>query len=273
MEVIVIGIVALVGGFVFGSRLAAKEIAPALTRVANTQAIDRANFLQSLRRELANVLVWRNPQRYLQLYRNIHAEMSSLESYRPEEVRKQLMDLCKKYPNYNDFDVIGTREYVLYADGLSMMDDAELEGCYRDLVMFAGLSTLIDEAWKDAASNMFVHTTSDRELAHLTEYVQRIEDTKLRLRIERAMDDNALARKNDGGNLNSDFYTIVDLSHFAEKRYGVHLKRTNEFCIYSFFVFDDGRINHGFYRSDPNFQTELRLRTLNAVLDEMTIAR
>jgi hypothetical protein len=273
MDAIVIGIVALIGGFVFGWRSGAKAVVPALSQVSNTQAIDRANFLQTLRRDLANILVWRNPQRYLQLYRHLHTEVNSLGSWRPEEVRKRLAELCEKYANYSDFDAVATREYVLYADDVSMLDDAEMEGRYRDIMMFVALSSLADETWKDAADKMFVHTTSDKEMAHLVKYVQRIEDTKLRLRIEQAMDHNALARRDDARNLNNDFYAIIDLPHFAENRYGVHLKRTNEFGIYSFFVFDDGRISYSFYRSDPTFQQEQGLNPLNSVLEEVKLVR
>jgi hypothetical protein len=270
MEAIVIGFVAFIGGLVLGSWLCTKAVVPDLNQVLRTQAIDRANYLQTLRRELANVLVWRNPQRYLQLYRQIHAEVSSLGSFRPEEVHSRLAELCKKYPNFSDFDTIETREYVLYADGVSMMDDDELERNYRDLVMLAALSAIVDEAWKAAAG--FVHTTSDKEFAHLTEYVQRIEDTKLTLRIERAINDNYLARTDDARNLDNEFYTIIDLPHFAENCYGVHLKCTNEFGIYSFFVFDDGHISKNYYRSDPNFQMEQPLEPLGAVLDEVKLA-
>jgi hypothetical protein len=273
MESIFVGIVALVGGFVFGWKSGANAVVPALSQISNTQAIDRANFLQTLRRELANILVWRNPQRYLSLYRQLHVEAKSLASWRVEEVRTRISELCKKYPNYSDFDAVATREYVLYPDGVSMLDDAEIEERYRDLILFVALSVLADESWKDAAAKMFVHTTSDKELAHLTEYVHRIEDTKLKLRIEQAMDHNAWARRDDARNLDNDFYAIIDLPHFAENRYGVHLKRTNEFGIYSFFVFDDGRISYSFYRSDPTFQQERPLNPLHPVLEELKLAR
>lgn len=90
-----------------------------LSEVSNTQATDQANFLQTLRRELANILIWRDPQRYLRLYRKHHSEVASLGSLRPEEVRWQLAELCKEYPNFSDFDAISTREYVRYPDGVS----------------------------------------------------------------------------------------------------------------------------------------------------------
>ena len=272
MELIV-GIVALIVGYIFGRKSGARALVPALSQASNTQAIDRANFLQTLRRELANILIWRNPQRFLELYRHIHAEVSSLKSWRPEAIRKRHAELCSKYPNYSDFDAIGTREYVLYADGASLMDDADLEGRYKDLVVFAALSIVVDESWRDASGKHFVHTMDDKELAHLTNYAKRIEDTKFRLRLDRAIEDNAMFRSQNERNLNNDFYTIIDLPHFAENRYGVHLKRTNQFGIYSFFVFDDGRISYNYYLSDPNFQQEQRLDSLHAVLADVKLER
>ena len=270
MEVFLVGLAALVGGFVLGSKSGVKAAGPVLSELSNTQAIDRANFLQTLRRELANILIWRDPQRYLQLYRQLHADIASLGSWRPEEVGRQLTDLCKKYPNYSDFDVISSREYVLYADSVSWNSDAELEGQYRDIVTFMALSAIVDPSWREAESRGFVHSLSGDELSHLSKYVQRIEDTKLRLRIDRAVEAYYARRDEQATALDNEFYSVRPLHHFAEIRYGIHFKRTNEFAIYSFFIFDDGRASYSYYRSDPSFEEEQRLDALHAVLDEVT---
>ena len=87
MEVFIVGVVALIAGFALGAKLYAKAVAPEINEVSATQAIDRANYLQTLRRELANILIWRDPQRYLQLYRELQSEAVSFRSWRPEEVR------------------------------------------------------------------------------------------------------------------------------------------------------------------------------------------
>ena len=269
MDVFIVGLVALIAGSMVGSKLSVKAVTPLLTEVSNTQAIDRANFLQTLRRELANILIWHNPQRYLQLYGQLHSEFQSLGSWQPEAISKRLAELCKKYPNYSDFDVIGTREYVLYPDGVSWTADADLELRYRDLVTFVALSVIGDPAWKEASSRGFVHKLSGNELAHLTEYVQKIEDTKLRLRIDQAVQAYYGRRDEQSAVLDNDFYTVRPLDHFAEHRFGIHLKRTNEFAIYSFFVFDSGRISYSYYRSDPTFERDEHLDVLTAVLDEI----
>lgn len=260
---VIIAIIALIGGFLLGLLFGAKSVMSDLSEVKRTQAIDRANYLQTLRRELANILIWRDPGRYLQLYKQLHTEVTSLASWQPEEVRKRLEELWERYPNFSDFDVLGTREYVLYAEGVSSVNDDELEARYKDLVIFASLSTIAVKAWKDA--KYFVHTTSEQELAHLSKYVGRIEDTKLRLRLERAME---CRTSHSYEAFENDFYSIRYLHHFAEDRYGIHLKYTNEFGIYSSYVFDDGRVSHRFYRSDSAFQLEQSLDPLHRVLEE-----
>ena len=135
--------------------------------------------------------------------------------------------------------------------------------------IFVALSVLGDDNWKDAAKRGFVYTTSEEELTHLTRYVQRIEDTKFEYRIQKAMRVNFLARKDIGANLNNGLYEIIDLPHIAESRYGVHLKVTNEYGIYSYFVFDDGRSSRSYYRSNSTFELEQPLDSLSDVLREI----
>ena len=266
---VITGIIALIGGFFLGQRSAAKTAERVraraireIDRLGHTQAIDRANYLQTLRRELANILIWRDPDRYLQLYKQLHTEVTSLASWRPEEVQKRLAELREKYPLYSDFDGVRTREYLLYADGVSSKDDDQLEARYKDLVIFAALSVIADEDWKSAKS--FVDTTSEEDIAYLSKYVERVEDTKLTLRLERAMDDYRFGNRKADGSFDSDFCSIRCLPGIA-KRYGIHLKRTNEFGIYSFFVYDDGHEFQSFCRSDPSFQLEQSLGPVHAL--------
>jgi hypothetical protein len=269
MEVVIVGLVALIGGFALGAKLGTKTASPALREMSVTQTIDRANYLQTHRRELANILIWRDPQRYLQLYRHLQSEMVEYHSWRPEEVRSRLTELSKTYPNYSDFDAIGTREYVLYSDAVLWIDKAELEQRYRDIVTFVTLSVISSPAWSEAATRGFVHKLSKDELAHLADYVQRIEDTKLQLRIHDAVDAYYAWRDEQSNLMDNDHYSIRPLDHFAANRLGIHFKRTGEFAIYSYFTFDEGRSSRSYYRSDPTFQQEQRLEVLCSVLEEV----
>lgn len=246
-------------GFVVGCWLTAKganeKIKQGSWRQENGRASDRASFLFTVSRELANILIWENPDDFLNLYKQLHVENSKYGSWKPEAVQELYDSISAKYPQYQDFDVLGVRRYVLYP-GASMMTKEELAEHFSDITRFIGVLRVTDEHWSN------FHATTADELNHLTKYVQKIKDTKFHLRIQRAVEDFYLWRRDrDEPSVGFDTpkYSVKDVWHFAENRYGIHLKETNEYGLYSFFVFDDGRISHTYCRSDPSFLQERRL--------------
>jgi hypothetical protein len=103
---------------------------------------------------------------------------------------------------------------------------------------------------------------------HLLEYVERIEDTKLIMRIEQAMD--AYRTMNESGLLENDFLTVRPLrSPTPDNRYSIHIKRTDEFAIYSVFYYDEGGRHEEYYRSDSTFGKEIYLHSNGSLLDEL----
>ena len=78
--IIVVGVI-LFYVFGFGAKLgqdAAKNSTNFASRdVRTAQAHDRNNLLNTWRREIANILVWRDPDRYVELYKSLHAEVST----------------------------------------------------------------------------------------------------------------------------------------------------------------------------------------------------
>ena len=150
MELFLVGLVALVVGFFLGFKLIAKAAQPEIKEMQKNQAIDRASYLFTLRRELANILIWRDPQRYVKLYRELCSEFNSFKSWRLEEINKRLSELSKEYPFYADFDTIGSKEYVLYPDAVSWNSYEKLESNYRDISTFVALSLLSNTSWQDA---------------------------------------------------------------------------------------------------------------------------
>jgi hypothetical protein len=132
------------------------------------------NYLNTLRRELANHLVWQDPDRYLQLYQLIHVETATFKDLQRSQAQARLLELSKKYPQYQDFDLLGTRDYVLYADTLAGQDTADIEQRYRDIITFQALMIATDPEWRH------FHATSAPEAQHLARYIQQVKDTKLR---------------------------------------------------------------------------------------------
>lgn len=267
---LIAGLLSLVGGFWLGAKLSSKVAIPVLKDRDRTQAIDRANYLRVLRRELANILTWRDPQRYISLHNQLILDSKSLESWRSEEIQKRLAELSVKYPSYDDFDVIGLREYVLYADSVWHSYD-ELESAYIDIVMFESLSVEGDSAWKSAADSGFIRKFSLLDPKHLLKYVQTIEDTKLQLRINQAMEKYYYARNPETKILDNDFYSVaMNLNnHSPANEYLIHLKTTNEFAVHESFRYDNGKTTKSFYRSNSTFETrELIVGVSHGLLEE-----
>ena len=274
MEFFIVGVISLIVGCILGVKVIARTAKPVISERLSMQAIDRSNYLFTLRRELANILIGRNPRRYLQLYQELRTELKSLESWHIEEINRHLSELCKKYPSYNDFDILNIREYVLYADGVSWLSYEELVGRYRDIVTFIALSLIGDLDWKDASSRGWIklditHKYSSAEIEHLSEYVERIEDTKLQLAIDSAMEVYYANGGLQKGSLDNKLFTVQHIYHPSpDSRYGIHLKSTDEFAIYSLFVYEDGHASYSYYRSDSKFEREESLNVLHALLDE-----
>src|ERR1700719_156035 len=142
---------------------------------------------------------------------------------------------------YEDFDLVGTRGHVLYADALSMYPLENIEEHYLNLVKFHALKLVLDEGWQFRSA-----ATSDRDLEHLQEYVQKIKDTKFRQRLLAAVDEFFAHRRGDRlrgeGPIayETDRLAVSYVPHFAENRYGFHFKDTDEFGLYTSFI-DDSR--------------------------------
>lgn len=271
MELFLVGLVALVVGFFLGAKLIAKSSLPGLKEIDKAQAIDRANYLFTLRRELANILIWRDSQRYVKLYQELCSEFNSFKSWRLEEINKRLSELTKEYPFYKDFDTIGSKEYVLYPDAVSWNSYEKLESNYRDIATFVALSLISNTSWQDARFQIDFNFTDEYvtdKLEHLLEYVERIEDTKLIMRIEQAMD--AYRAMNESGLLDNDFFAVkMHYRSSPDLCYSLHIKRTKEFAIFSTFIHDDGHSTDVYYRSDSTFQKEQLLHSNASVLEEL----
>jgi hypothetical protein len=243
--------------------------------VRTAQAHDRNNLLNTYRREIANMLVWSDPDRYLEFYRTLHVEVSTYGGWKLDALQAKHDELAKQFPQYEDFDGFGTRLHVLYADTWGGWSD-DLAARFADITRFQALACAT--YWKDSAA-WFGGPTSDSDIDHLSSrYIERIKDTKLRLRIERAIDDYHVWCEGKGGTPHWDSpieeqtfayrnIAVRPIESFGDSRYGIHFKDTNEYGIYGFFMFDDGRTHHSYYRSDAAFQNERRLDPLGGVAD------
>ncbi len=244
--------------------------APLIDQLNENLAHDRRLFLATLRRELANYMVRLDPDRYLDLYREARAADTAIQNASKQSQEAQFADLTAMYPSYEDFDFIGVRAHVLYADALSTRSIEEIEAHFLNMVKFESLQNALDRHWNRFR---YIHATSDGDLKHLEQYVIRIKDTKFKQRLEAAIREffcytsaKSLSRLDvnaKGWIYETDVFAACYVSHYAENRYGFYFKDTNEFGLYGIF-FADGRDEpyRSFLRSDAKFEAEKCLDAL-----------
>lgn len=255
MEIAIV-IVLLVVAFAVGAKGGAGSQASVIEKLEVASAHDRMGFLNTLRREIANYLVWEDPDRFQQLYNVVQVEVSAYAEMTAKGRAERMKALTSKYPQYSDFDVIGTRVYVLYPDGVSWLGIEGLETAYCDIANFQAILIAAEPHWK------YFSVADAKEAEHLAGYVRQVHDTKLQLDIERAVGEYHRAGTQRGDVYETRDYRVQNVEHFAENRLGVHVKASNEFGLYGFFIFDetepDGspKIHYSYYRSDPSFQSE-----------------
>jgi hypothetical protein len=223
---------------------------------------DQARELSTFRRELANYLVRRDPDRFLHLYNKARVEEAEIERATKASNEIQLAAIADKYPWFSELDFVSTLEHVLYADSLHGRDIDEIESQYLTLVRFHALKRNVNDAWRERRP-----ATSERAEEHLYKYIRQIKDTKFHQRIDAAKQEFDVFRRDrpldqfgkDGAVYETNRLAVYYVSHFAENRYGFHFKDTDEFAIYSFFVTDpdpDVKIYRNYYRSNSLFKDE-----------------
>jgi hypothetical protein len=151
MDAFGLAIAALLGFFAGGSlrgRASQKSETPQLCSLDLNAASDHELILRPLRRELANYVVRLDPDRYLQLYREARAVDIGIGREDRASQEAQLAVMTQKYPFYKDFDLIGTRDHVLYADAFKMYSLEDIEAHYLNMVKFHALQRALDPNWK-----------------------------------------------------------------------------------------------------------------------------
>ena len=268
---IVLSVGSLALGFRLGTKSTISYIEPVALRSERGRAEDRNIFLQVACRELANFLIWHNEARFVNFYLSLHKELKSISRWKNENLQREYDLIAAKYPQYSDFDTIAIKAYVLYPDGLSWKHIIEVEQVLRDIMVFRTILIATDVNWKHLA----VTTGFDEnETTHLLEYSQIVSDTKLKMHIDRAMEAfYAFQRDGTETAYENRWYLIKRIDHFAEGRYGIYVKSSNEYAIHSFFVFDDPlpdgspKISYGYYRSDAQFESEIPLQYSREMID------
>ena len=128
--VIFLLIVTALFGYGFFVTLKQKEITSKLLVTANRQL----NFV--LRREVANELLRRDVNKYKDNFKIILERTKlSLEGKSFDEKTLELRAIQLKWQHLEDFDILGTREYLLYEHGFKGISDSELWDFYESVIL------------------------------------------------------------------------------------------------------------------------------------------
>jgi hypothetical protein len=248
------------GVFAAGLYVGRRSQAPALNTLANTadrkaSAANEANdrYLEVLQRESANIIARDDPEKMIALYRKAKAQEREMLGADKSRVQAELTVLTHKYPVYEDFDKIATKHFVPYSTETPWGADET----YLDISKFLSLTRMLGgrsrPAFPDDDDKIFQRC------------MQELKDRKFRKSLEDAIEKYYVARRvaEESGsvmhNYEDGYIGIFRLPSYADVRYGIHLKQTDEHGVYSFFVHDDGKISSHYSRSDQSFENETAL--------------
>lgn len=248
--VVILGIIAFGLGAAGALWLAREDRKLMIFGINKTWAKDQSDYLFVLRRELGNFLIRENATAFLESYRSQHVNLKNYEKYSRDVLRTEFKSLCERFKYISDFDIVNCRAHVLYADALSWVPLDRVSEHYWDICRFQKIKSLLDEDWE------VFESTSDRDLAHCEEYVQKITEGKLTIRIQKAMREYYQCRQEPMQDWETDDLKVRYIPHFAELRYGITFKDTNECGIYSVFSYDDPnkKDSISYFSANKNFE-------------------
>ncbi|MFC0241843.1 hypothetical protein [Rhodopseudomonas telluris] len=254
--ILALGIGALAG---YGFKPKAKPVSQDTSRFSRASAIDRSNLLQAYSRELSNYLIQLDPERYYSVYSRAFDEQERLFAADAKLREAELLILTERYPQYENFDFVGTRPYVVYESTFERYDAEDIEEHFVNLVKFHSLQRAGSEAWRELFPML---STKERE--HLVKYIREVKDKKFKERLKQAVREYRLATVSkpidfetpDGGLVyeNQDI-AVFRLYDIAENAEGYWFKDTDEYGVHSSF-YDDERDKsyESWYRSDRIFK-------------------
>jgi hypothetical protein len=260
-SVVSTALVCLYAGYAFGGSAASKRAQKLLGwRTDESERIrltTETRYLEILRRELANVIVSDDPRKMVTAYYKAWQFERGMTAAPSSRVDAELNVLTERYPLYEEFDLLNVRHFIPYRDATDSWDEDTIEERYLDISKFMILTNI------KAKSSRPIF--SDEENETLQRSMRRESDRRFCAKIEDAMRIYNVARSADKDrsferiDYEDASLSVFPLQHFAESRWGIHFKLTDEYGIYSVFYADNSKAYRNYYRSDNSFQTETSL--------------
>jgi hypothetical protein len=214
-------------------------------------------YLSTVRREVTQEILNDDPQAFRRAFDKAHQYEIDLRKAAPDRVTSDFASLCHKYPGFVDFEAMGTRHYVSYADARSWKSTEDLVDLYGDITNF-----LVINAIRGKKPVLF----DDTEVGQLDVALRKRRDRAFEARLKDAVDrfqsyrraaaspDDPFSRPEEYSD--AKFYARTVMPEYSpEIGVGVHFFDTDEYGVHTWF-FDDSRDKtyHSWYRSDRSFK-------------------
>lgn len=260
MEVIIAIFLIIMASYVFRQRRNIKILNCAIERevrmAREARAADNALFLSVLAREVANELIQRDFKNYLDNFNRLFFKWNEIQKKEKSARIAHLTTITSKYSLFSDFDELGTKAHIVYADGFSWKSNDELWDLYEAMRLFDALNCDLDEDWRGYGTSI---TEAERE--HLKEYCEKLSDTMLLAHLHKARDmyylfkANSVEEKSDSEWIyETTEYRIRRVYDVAEIRFGVYVKIMDRYGMWGLFA--DTVSYTSFYAADANFNEE-----------------
>ncbi|WP_156438238.1 hypothetical protein [Bradyrhizobium valentinum] len=162
--------------------------------------------------------------------------------------------MLETFPNLEDFDLVGTKHFVLHDDKPIWGLDEAVDR-YKEISKFLVLDRFHDQF----ASRALLF--GDQELEIFRKRMRAYRDRRLRDDLKIAMTCFDKRRDDQEDFYEDNEYQVTPLwqPHRAfspEDQFGIFYKKLNEYGVYSFFAADDDKTYHSYYRSDASFSNQ-----------------
>lgn len=238
------------------SNLRLREAKREIDQLEQRICVARTCYLETLQRELANVILSANLEAFeVAFYFMRDWEHEIGKSGRDRRLGEYKL-LLEKFPRLEDFDLIGTKHFILYDDRPSWRVDQLVER-YKEVSKFL----IVDEnrlPYPKAARY------NEREIEIFGKAIKIYRDLRLKEAIEIGMRRYYLWRKDrdaDGNVYEDNEYGVVLLSELKARgftpglEWGVFCKKLKEYGLYTHFG-HDGEDDYRYFRSNSTFSIQ-----------------
>jgi hypothetical protein len=209
-------------------------------------------FIRVLTREIANIIINEDPDRFLQCYREAKAWEESCRLFSSDRISQECRQITMKYPFHADLDLLGTNHWVPYKDSYQTYD---IDDFCEHYLMLCKFLILIKKAKKTYYAPLF----PDSEVTMMERVITEHKHSKAK-----ALIDDAFKRAIASGekHYEDEDYEVVRLigdprrPQTPDIEYGFFIKKLGSYFIMSYFRHEDDHFSRIYSQTDAAFSKD-----------------